>query len=253
MLPVNRGVQPIALGKGLIEPLPDPIRVLVAHARLWARKGLRRSFSRGEGFLPIPAFPSLKHLPMQCQQMAPCVLVLDQSALEVLDPPELLGALDGRRSVRVLVVGPKKDDETVQGLIRMGCMGFASEQTAPSILKKAVRALARGEIWLDRRLITGVIQQLQYSLASRQLTPREGEILKLIARGLKNRSIAERLSISHETVRWHIRSLHSKLGVQDRLETAWYARTLLTVDDAPPEICGPEARTFPRDLASGWA
>jgi DNA-binding NarL/FixJ family response regulator len=220
----------------MIGPLPVPIRVLVAHAKLWARKGLRRSLSQGEGFIPIPAFPSLKHLPRQCQQMAPCVLVLDQSTLEDLDPPELLSALDCRRSIRVLVVGPKKDDETVQGLIRMGCMGFASEHTAPSILRKAVRALARGELWLDRRLITGVIQQLQYSLASRQLTPRESEILRLIAGGLKNRSIAERLSISHETVRWHIRSLHSKLGVQDRLETAWYARTLLTAEEPPAGV-----------------
>ncbi len=49
----------------------------------------------------------------------------------------------------------------------------------------------------------------------------------MIARGYKNRAIAERLSISHETVRWHIRSLHSKLGLQDRLGTALYAQQYL--------------------------
>lgn len=253
MVHLNRCVQPTELASGMIDSLPHPVRVLVAHARLWARKGLRRCFSQGQGFVPIPAFHSAKHLPMQCQQMAPCVLLLDQSTLEDLDPPELLGTLDGRRSIRVLVVGPQQDDETVQSLIRMGCMGFASEHAAPSTLKKAVHALARGELWLDRRLITGVIQQLQYSLTSQQLTPREGEILRLIARGLKNRSIAEKLCISHETVRWHIRGLHSKLGVQDRLETAWYARTLLTADDPPAGVCASEASAGPRALVSGCA
>jgi two-component system response regulator DevR len=238
MAPCHRGHRPTDVLRGTIGPLPAPVPVLVAHARLWARRELRRCFSQREGFIPIPAFQSPKQLPAQCQQMAPCVLVLDQSTLEDLNPTELLGALDCWRSVRVLVVGPEKDDEAIQSFIRMGCMGFASEQAAPSLLKKAVHALARGELWVDRRLITGVIQQLQYSLSSRQLTPREGEILRLIARGMKNRSIAEKLCISHETVRWHIRSLHSKLGVQDRLETAWYARTFLA-DEQPALVLEP--------------
>jgi len=238
MVPFHRGARPTDVLGGTICPLPDPVPVLVAHTKLWARTGLRRCFSQREGFISIPAFQSPEHLPAQCQQMAPCVLVLDQSLLERLDLPELLGALDYRRSVRVLVVGPEQDDETVQGFIRMGCMGFASEQAALSLLRKAVRALARGELWVDRRLITGVIHQLQCSLTSRQLTPRESEILRLIALGLKNRTIAEKLCISHETVRWHIRSLHSKLGVQDRLETAWYAQTFLT-DEQPALVLEP--------------
>jgi DNA-binding NarL/FixJ family response regulator len=112
----------------------------------------------------------------------------------------------------------------------MGCMGFVTEGAPPAVLKKAARALARGEMWIDRRLLTRVLQQLLFANRSPKLTPREKDVLKLIARGYKNRAIAEKLCISHETVRWHIRGLHSKLGLQDRLGTAVYAQQYLDDD-----------------------
>jgi DNA-binding NarL/FixJ family response regulator len=173
---------------------------------------------------------SPEQLLLRCQRMAPCVVIADQALLERFDPAEFAGMVDFGRSVQVLAYGPARDDRAVQNLVRMGCMGFVTEGAPPAVLKKAARALARGEMWIDRRLLTRVLQQLLFANRSPKLTPREKDVLKLIARGYKNRAIAEKLCISHETVRWHIRGLHSKLGLQDRLGTAMYAQQYLDAD-----------------------
>ncbi len=105
----------------------------------------------------------------------------------------------------------------------MGCVAEHSVST----LKRALRAVSRGEMWLERRLMSQILQGFLCASALPKLTQREYDVLKLIAEGYKNREIADRLFITHETVRWHIRSLNSKLGAHDRLEMAVYAQQYL--------------------------
>ncbi len=215
-----------------LEALPRPALtpVVIANARLWNWKGLRRCFPQRDGFILVEGYQPPEHLLLHCQRMSPCILITDSHFVEHLDPAEFAGAVDFGRAIQVLVYGLSNDDRAIQNLVRMGCMGFVAEGAPPAVLKKAVRALAQGEMWIERRLITRVLQQLLFATRSPKLTPREKDILKLIARGYKNRAIAEKLSISHETVRWHIRSLHSKLGLQDRLGTALFAQQYLEED-----------------------
>ncbi len=201
--------------------------VVLANPKLSKWKGLRRCFSQREGFLLVEGYDSFEQLLMHCQRMAPCVVLADEAFVSRLDPAEFAALVDFGRSIQVLVCSPATEDRIVQNWIRLGCMGFVHEDASPPVLKKAVRAVARGELWLERRLLTKILQQLLLATRSPKLTPREKDILKLIARGYKNRAIAQSLSISHETVRWHIRSLHSKLGMQDRLGTALYAQQYL--------------------------
>jgi DNA-binding NarL/FixJ family response regulator len=228
-LPIQIAHPPESIGLAQ-RPVLTP--VVVANPKLWNWKGLRRCFSQKDGFILVEGYESPDQLLLHCQRMAPCVVIVDQALLERLDPAEFASMVDFGRSIQVLVYAAAKDDRVVQNLVRMGCMGFVTEGASPAILKKAARALARGEMWIERRLLTRVLQQLLFANRSPKLTPREKDILKLIARGYKNRAIAEKLSISHETVRWHIRGLHSKLGLQDRLGTALYAQQYLD-DDAP--------------------
>lgn len=220
------------------EPLADlspadsltPVPVVLMNGTTWNTRRLRRYFTQKEGFILVEGHPPAEHLLAQCQRMAPCILIAGEDILCTLNPPEFASLVDFGRSVKVLAYGSAQDDRTVQGLLRMGCMGFIEEGAPPPLLKKAVRAVASGEIWVGRKLLTRVLQQLLFATRSPRLTPREKEILQLIARGMKNRSIAEKLCISHETVRWHIRSLHAKLGFQDRSGTALFARQYLEGD-----------------------
>lgn len=207
------------------QPVLTPI--VVAHPKLLKWKGLRRCFSQRDGFLLVEGSESFDQLLTHCQRMAPCVVLADEAFISRLEPAEFSALVDFGRSVQVLVCAAARDDRIVQNWIRLGCMGFVPEDASPAVLRKAVRAVSQGELWTERRLLTRVLQQLLMATRSPKLTPREKDILKLIARGYKNRNIAEALSISHETVRWHIRSLHSKLGLQDRLGTALFAQQYL--------------------------
>lgn len=201
--------------------------VVVANPKLSQQKSLRRCLSQREGFLLIDGCDSFEQVLQHCQRMAPCVVLADETFVSRLEPAEFCTLVDFGRSIQVLVCSAPKDDRVIQNWIRLGCMGFVREDAPPQVFKKAVRAAARGELWLERHLLTKILQQLLLATRSPRLTPREKDILKLIARGYKNRAIAQHLSISHETVRWHIRSLHSKLGMQDRLGTALYAQQYL--------------------------
>jgi DNA-binding NarL/FixJ family response regulator len=221
-------------------PRRIPIPVVVASPKLWNWSSLRRCLPRKSGYLLVDAFQAAEDVMLHCRRLSPCVLIAEPELLESLGRPEFSGVVDFGRAVQVLVYGSRQDDRTVQKLVRMGCMGFVDENDPPSVLRKAVQALASGEMWIERRLLTRVLQQLLFASRSPKLTPREKDVLRLIARGYKNRAIAERLSISHETVRWHIRSLHSKLGLQDRLGTALYAQQYLEPETPPSSAAGAE-------------
>lgn len=106
-----------------------------------------------------------------------------------------------------------KEDDVIR-LLQRGYRGYLSPHDDEAQLKQALGALRRGEIWASRELLTRTIG----SLSAPQLTEREREVLKLLAEGLSNRAIGERLGISERTVKAHVANLFDKFGVRTRLE-----------------------------------
>jgi DNA-binding NarL/FixJ family response regulator len=204
----------------------DLVRVVIQSPEIWARKDLNRHLSARQGFVLLERNGGLDGILADCEKMAPCVLVIDQLQIQTdgFDLDHFGARVEFGRSVQVLVVGPKRDPGLVEELLRIGCVGFVTQDVPSAILKKAVRAVSAGEFWADRRVTSRVVQQLLSQSGSRTLTPRERQVLWLIGQGLKNRAIAERLYITRDTVRWHIRSIYSKIGVHDRLSAALYAQ-----------------------------
>jgi two-component system response regulator NreC len=203
------------------------VPVVVTGGNGWNLRRLRRYFTQENGFILVEGYPPAEQLLSQCQRLAPCILLAGEAMISGMQSMDLAGLVDFGRNIKVLAYGAVHDDRTVQRLLRMGCMGFIEENAPPAMLKKAVRAVANGEIWVGRKLLTRILQQLLFATRSPRLTRREREILRWIAKGYSNHAIAEKLCISHETVRWHIRSLHAKLGLQDRPGTALFARQYL--------------------------
>jgi len=206
---------------------PALIPVIVAAPRLWQWKGLHRSLAQREGFLVVEGCEDPRRLLFQCHQISPSILVADREALARCDPEEFAQAADFGRLIRTLVFIPERDEQAMLAYARMGAMGCLVEGTPPATLRKAVHAVARGEMWFERRLLARLVRQLIATAASPKLTPRETDIAKLIGRGCSNRMIAQTLAISHETVRWHIRGIHAKLGIKDRPGAAQYAQRYL--------------------------
>ena len=127
-------------------------------------------------------------------------------------------------TTRVLVLTTFDDDEAIYGALRAGASGFLLKHAAPRELVLAVRAVAGGDSWLDSRIAGRVIESLAgsaaigptSSLRLENLTAREREVLSLMALGLTNAQIRDRLVLSEATVKTHISRILMKTGSHDR-------------------------------------
>jgi DNA-binding NarL/FixJ family response regulator len=111
-------------------------------------------------------------------------------------------------------------------------MGVVFKAHPPETLIKAIEKVNAGEVWLERSMIANVISRLSRNSKPTktgsesnidELSEREKEIVRLIGQGFKNKKISSQLCISETTVRHHLTSIYSKLGVSDRLELLVYA------------------------------
>lgn len=134
---------------------------------------------------------------------------------------------------RTLVVTVGDDPAMHARAIELGAMGIVTRDQPGETLIKAIRKIDAGELWLDRTRTAGVVSRLARGRTAREddpdrskveaLTRREREIVDLVAEGLKNKQIADRLSISEATVRNHLTSVLDKLDLDDRFELAVFA------------------------------
>jgi DNA-binding NarL/FixJ family response regulator len=100
-----------------------------------------------------------------------------------------------------------------EGALRLGYRGYLYPHQGLEVLEKALPAVARGEVWAERRLLAAF-----WNPTPSRLTPREELVAHLAAEGLSNREIAQRLGLSEKTVKAHLSSVFAKLGVRRRVE-----------------------------------
>ena len=164
----------------------------------------------------------------------PDVIVLD------LRMPEGggLALLDAIKSERldaktVVLTAAISDDEVAQAL-QKGVAGLVLKESAPEQLLECVRRVHAGERWIDPGAVGRLVQPAAPPDSAAQeraasLTGREREVVRMIASGLRNRDIGERLSISENTVKVHLHNIYEKLGVEGRMELLLLAQELKLV------------------------
>jgi NarL family two-component system response regulator LiaR len=129
-------------------------------------------------------------------------------------------------AARILVLTSFGTDDKVFPALKAGALGYLLKDSNPQELIEAIRQVQQGESWLHPAVARKVLNELMHTTepsASEQLTERETDVLKLLAHGLSNRDIAERLVISEATVRTHVSSLLAKLHLASRTQAALYA------------------------------
>jgi len=134
-------------------------------------------------------------------------------------------------SVRVLILTTFEQDDYIFGGLRAGASGFLLKRTRPEDLISAVHTIAAGDALLSPSVTKRVIERMSRQPAPdldgharlAELTPREREVLELIARGLSNREIASALVVEESTVRSHIKRILAKLGLRDRVQVVIFA------------------------------
>jgi DNA-binding NarL/FixJ family response regulator len=128
---------------------------------------------------------------------------------------------------KVLMLTSFAEEETVLAALLAGAAGYVLKNVARSRLLEALRSVARGETMLDSKVTKGVLEKLVAAkdkpLVDDDLTPREHEVLMLIAEGATNKEIAAKLVVSENTARNHVSHILSKLGFSRRSEAAAYA------------------------------
>jgi DNA-binding NarL/FixJ family response regulator len=141
--------------------------------------------------------------------------------------PELVAASP---KSRVLILTGVQNPESHRTAIRRGAMGIVLKEHAADLLLKAINKVHEGEVWVERSMMSSILQNLNKPAAVdpeqpkiKSLTEREREVINLVGEGLKNKQIGERLFISETTVTHHLSSIFSKLEVSDRLELIIYA------------------------------
>jgi len=130
---------------------------------------------------------------------------------------------------RILVLTTFADEWLVREAIRQGAKGYVVKDVDLTELIRAIRAVYRGESAFDSRSASAVVSWLRRepdTEATAQITPREREILALLARGLSNVAIGKRLYISDTTVKFHVTNLMHKLGARRRAEAVYAASKL---------------------------
>ena len=230
------------------------IRVLVEDPELIRWDGLHGALPASSGFVVFEQRGSLELVLTDCESMAPCVLVASYELVRDARRTDLLERLCKARGVRVLVRSPVSR-ETAEQLLAQGVMGLLPEAVNGFLLRKAIRAVDRGEVWAGRLLVSRLLRRLQIRLAMQDLSDRELEVLELIADGLSNREIADKLFICRETVRWHIRSLYSKIGAKDRASAVRYGKDYLLVESGslssvPARIAPPDSKIADERMAA---
>jgi DNA-binding NarL/FixJ family response regulator len=125
---------------------------------------------------------------------------------------------------RVLVLTSFGDRERVLAAIDAGAIGYVLKDAEPAAITDAVLAVARGESPLDPRAARAVLNARRERRPLMELTAREREVLSLVGAGLANKQIARRLDISEKTVKAHLTSVFRRIGVDDRMQAAMWAK-----------------------------
>lgn len=150
-----------------------------------------------------------------CRRLVPCVLIVDEPFLAEVDEVRFSELIQAGRTIKVLVQSSQEEPGAIARLLRLGCVGVFRPDSRLAVLRRAVRAVVEGELWVSRKALSRLVQELLRKESCR-LTDREDEILRLVGKGYRNQEIAEHLFLSPQTVRWHLRSLYAKLGLHNR-------------------------------------
>ena len=202
------------------------IRVAIVEDQELVRTGLRMILDAADGIEVVGEAADGTDVPDLVRRAAPDVVLMDIRMPDV-DGIEATRRLAASGSpARVIVLTTFDLDEHVQAALRAGASGFLLKDGPAEEMLTAVRVVAAGESLLSpsvtRRVIAELVSRPEPSErrppALEELTPREEEVLLLLARGRSNAEIADELVVSHETVKSHVARILMKLGARDRVQ-----------------------------------
>ncbi len=208
------------------------IRVLIADDHPIFRDGLRKLLESEPGFRVIGEASDGGEAVSMTRQLNPDVLLLDL-AMPRLPGMEALRELAGSKApAHIILLTAAIEKQQIVEALQLGARGVVLKDSATELLMKCIRCVMSGEYWVGRESVHDLVRTLRDLIPASGdelkrknfgLTPREREIVSTIVAGYTNKDIAQKFSISEQTVKHHLTNIFDKLGVSNRLELALFA------------------------------
>jgi DNA-binding NarL/FixJ family response regulator len=201
------------------------IRVLIADDQSLVRAGFRLVLENHDDIEVVGEASNGEEAIHSAGRLEPDVVLMD-IRMPALDGIAATREITARHSAKVLVLTTYDLDEYVYDALRAGASGFLLKDTPPAQLADGIRAVASGEALLAPTVTRRLIEEFaRFGQARRarppeldELTPRELDVLRLLARGMSNAEIAETLVLGDTTIKTHVAHVLGKLGVRDRVQ-----------------------------------
>jgi two-component system, NarL family, response regulator LiaR len=214
----------------------SPVKILIVEDHEFTRIGLKLSLEQIAGLDIVGEAADGEQGINKVQELQPQVVLMDVE-MPVLDGIEATRAIKEKwPEVRVIMLTSHKSDQTIFAALSAGANGYCLKNITAQQLSTVIRMVADGAAWLDPGIANRVLsayannegpeaaqekaRPAKQQKTSISLSPRETEVLRLVADGLSNQKIAARLNLGLETVKTHMRHIMEKLAVSDRTEAA---------------------------------
>jgi two-component system NarL family response regulator len=209
----------------------SPVRVLIVEDHDLFRTGLA-SYLAGQPDLEVVAQASGGRLGVRLAlELEPDVVLMDLRMPDMDGTEATQAIVKARPTIKVVALTIASGDADIAAALKSGACAFLVKDSPIEDVAAAVRAAAAGVAWLSPRAAEAVLGQIRRqrlaseteSPGANELSAREVDVLRLLARGLENAEIAEELEISPSTAKNHVSSILAKLGLPNRIQAAIYA------------------------------
>jgi DNA-binding NarL/FixJ family response regulator len=229
------------------------IRVAIADDHPVMLEGLDRLLQTEAGFDVVGQAATGADAVKLVKRLQPDVLMLDVDMPQGSGMDVLRELAKTQTDCRVILIGGELTRQQSLEAVRLGARGLVTRDTNTSLIFKSIRTVMTGQYWIGRDAISDLIQCLLPGQPSQptetepeteprfRLTQRELQIVAAVVAGYANREIADRLSLSENTVKHHLSSVFAKLGVANRLELALFAINHQLIAEGDPFSQGSRA------------
>jgi NarL family two-component system response regulator LiaR len=204
------------------------IRVVIVDDHAVVREGLRTYLDLSDEIEVVGEARNGREAIDRARQLKPDVMLMDLLMPEMDGIAATRGVKEVSPETNVIVLTSFTDDEHIMPALRAGATGYLLKDVSANDLVRAIEGANKGQAQLHPDVARKLMEQISQPAARQEppgaaLTPRELEVLRLIASGMSNKEIARELVLNERTVKGHVSNILSKLGLADRTQAALYA------------------------------
>jgi len=182
----------------------------------------------------VSGFSEIDTMLALIEETSPNLIVCHQSLFESEQANSLAELARRCSSSRIMIIGPSRPMTVQIDALKHGARGYFNDELPLTKLHEALQLIMHGEVWVERHVISGLIEELthkpsiteQQRQALESLSPKEMEVAKLVSHGATNKMIAREMDITERTVKAHLTTIFQKMALPDRLSLAIFFRDL---------------------------